>query len=46
MYIYIKYVYTPALICRLCDTIEVTATSCNFSLCRRVCVDRQLLRYS
>ena len=32
-----------------CDTIELTATSCNFSLCRRVekvCVDRQLLRYS
>ena len=35
--------------CRPCDTIELTATSCNFSLCRRVekvCVDRQLLRYS
>ena len=31
------------------DTIELTATSCSFSLCRRVekvCVDRQLLRYS
>ena len=31
------------------DTIELTATSCNFSLRRRVekvCVDRQLLRYS
>ena len=36
-------------VCRPCDTIELTATSCNFSLCRRVekvCVDRQLLRYS
>ena len=35
-------------VCRPCDTIELTATSCNFSLCRRVgkvCVDRQLLRY-
>ena len=32
-----------------CDTIKLTATSCYFSLCRRVekvCVDRQLLRYS
>ena len=36
-------------VCRPCETIELTATSCNFSLCRRVekvCVDRQLLRYS
>ena len=36
-------------VCRPCDTIELTATSCKFSLCRRVekvCVDRQLLRYS
>ena len=34
-------------VCRPCDTIELTATSCNFSLCRRVeKVDRQLLRYS
>ena len=36
-------------VCRPCDTIELTATSCNFSLCRRVekvCVDRQLFRYS
>ena len=36
-------------VCRPCDTIELTATSCNFSLCRRVekvCVDLQLLRYS
>ena len=34
---------------RPCDTIELTATSCNFSSCQRiekVCVDRQLLRYS
>ena len=36
-------------VCRPCDTIELTATSCNFTLCRRVkkvCIDRQLLRYS
>ena len=36
-------------VCRPCDTIELTATSWNFSLCRRVekvCVDRQLFRYS
>ena len=36
-------------VCRPCDTIELTATSCNFSLCRRVekvCADRQLLRDS
>ena len=36
-------------VCRPCDTIELTATICNFSLYRRVekvCVDRQLLRYS
>ena len=29
-------------VCRPCDTIELTATSCNFSLCRRVekiCLD-------
>ena len=41
--------YLRAGVCRLCDTKELTATSCNFSLCRRVekvCVDRQLLRYS
>ena len=41
--------YLKAGVCRPCDTIELTATSCNFSLCRRVekvCVDRQLLRYS
>ena len=33
-------------VCRPCDTIELTATNCNFSLCRRVkkvCADRQLL---
>ena len=36
-------------VCRPCDTIAPTATNCNFSLCRRVekvCVDRQILRYS
>ena len=36
-------------VCLPCDTIELTATICNFSLCRRVekvCVDWQLLRYS
>ena len=36
-------------VCCPCDTIELTATSCNFSLCRcveKVCIDRQLLRYS
>ena len=36
-------------VCRSCDMIELMATCCNFSLCRRVekvCVDRQLLRYS
>ena len=36
-------------VCRPCDTIKPTAIICNFSLCRRVekvCVDRQLLRYS
>ena len=36
-------------VCRPCDTIEPTAISCNFSLCRRVeklCADRQLFRYS
>ena len=36
-------------VCRPCDTIELTATSCNFSLCRhveKVCVDLQLLRCS
>ena len=36
-------------VCRPYDTIELMPTSCNFSLCRRVekvCVDRQLLRYS
>ena len=41
--------WVRAGVCRPCDTIELTATSCNFSLCRRVekvCVDRQLLRYS
>ena len=47
----ILYSLSPfrAGVCRPCDTIELTATSCNFSLCRRVekvCVDRQLLRYS
>ena len=31
-------------VCRPCDTIELTATSCNFNSCRRVeKVDRQLL---
>ena len=41
--------HVKAGVCRPCDTIELTATSCNFSLCRRVekvCVDRQLFRYS
>ena len=41
--------WVRAGVCRPCDTIELTTTSCNFSLCRRVekvCVDRQLLRYS
>ena len=36
-------------VCCPCDTIELMATSCKFSLGRRVekvCVDRQLLRYS
>ena len=36
-------------VCRPCDTIELTATSCNFSLCQRVekvSADRQLFRYS
>ena len=36
-------------VCRPCGTIELKVTSCNFSLCRRIekiCVDRQLLRYS
>ena len=60
MYIALKYslskcevhvlsCYLMAGVCRPCDTIELTATSCDFSLCRRVekvCVDRQLLRYS
>ena len=42
--------YLPAWhVCRPCETIELTATSWNFSFCRRVekvCVDRQLFRYS
>ena len=41
--------HLKAGVCRPCDTIELTATSGNFSLCRRVekvCVDRQLMRYS
>ena len=36
-------------VCRPCDMIELTATSCNFRLCRRiekVRADRQLFRYS
>ena len=44
-----QYSDLRAGVCRPCDTKELTATSCNFSLCRRVekvCVDRQLLRYS
>ena len=32
-------------VCRPCDTIELTATSCNFSF-EKVCVDWQLLRNS
>ena len=41
--------YLRVGVCRPCDMIELTTTSCNFSLCRRVekvCVDQQLLRYS
>ena len=46
-----EYPISPyrAGVCRPCDTIELTATSCDFSLCRRVekvCVNWQLLRYS
>ena len=34
-----------AVVCRPCDTVELTATSCNFSLWK-VSADRQLFRYS
>ena len=45
----IQFKGVRAGVCRPCNTIELTGTSCNFRLCRRVekvCVDRQLLRYS
>ena len=45
----VKKTGVKAGVCRPCDTIELTATSCNFSLWRRIekaYVDCQLLRYS
>ena len=49
LYLRLHLATLRAGVCRPCDTIELTATSCNFSLCRRVekvCADRQLFRYS